>query len=226
MSKFLYMNKLFLAFCLTLIASVFAFAQSSGDYRKGEFYAGYLNQQVDTGANSNTGNAARDFFNDRLSFNGFEVSGVYNFSRYVGLKGDFSGAYRRENFSSTPINGTTANTIAFKTTNSLYNALGGVQIKNNASDARVKPFAHALAGVGHFRTNVSNLTCSNSATANCSGLVSNFSDTGLAGAFGGGLDVKLSDKIDLRAFQADYNPIRISGTTEHNVRFGVGLVFK
>lgn len=220
------MNKLVLAFCLTLIASVFSFAQTSSDYRKTEFFAGYSNQQVDTGANSNTGNAARDFFNDRLSFNGFEVSGVYNVSRYVGLKGDFSGAYRKVNFGFTTGTGTTANTVTLRTNNSLYNALGGVQFKDNSSDTRVKPFAHVLAGIGHARTNVSNITCSSSTVTNCSSLADNYSDTGLAGAFGGGLDIKLSDKIDFRAVQVDYNPIRLNGQTDHNVRFGIGFVIK
>lgn len=220
------MNKLFLAFCLTLMTSIFAFAQSSSDYKKGEFYVGYSNQQVDTGANSNTGNGARDFFNDRIGFHGFEVSGVANISRYVGLKGDFSGAYRSVNFNFPTGTGTTANTVALRTNNSLYNVLGGVQFKDNSSDARVKPFAHVLAGVGHTRTKVTNIACSNSAVTNCSSLAGDFSDTGLAGAFGGGLDVKLSNKVDLRAIQVDYNPIRFNGQTDHNARFGIGLVFK
>lgn len=220
------MNKLFLAFCLTLISSVFAFAQTSGDYKKGEVYVGYSNQQVDTGADSDSGNAARDFFNDRLNFNGFEVSGVYNVSRFVGLKGDFSGAYRKQDFSVTNSIGTTATTINLTTNNSLYNALGGVQFKDNSSDAKVKPFAHVLAGVGHARTKVTDVTCFSSTVANCSTLPQSFSDTGLAGAFGGGLDVKLSNKVDLRAFQVDYNPIRLDGQIQHNARFGIGLVFK
>lgn len=215
------MKKLLSVFCLTIISSVFAFAQSS-DFKRTEFSVGYSNQQVDTGANSDTGNAARDFFDDRLSFNGFEVSGVYNVSRYVGIKADFSGAYRNRDFNFTTGAGTTAANVNFETKNSLYNALGGVQIKDNSTEARLKPFAHALVGVGHARTKVSNFTSTNTTTT---GIISDFSDTGLAGAFGGGLDVKLSDKIDLRAVQIDYNPIRLNGQTDHNVRFGIGFVF-
>jgi len=223
------MNKLFSAFCLMIITSAIAFAQTTGgDYRKSEFFVGYSNQQVDTGANSDTGNGARDFFNDRLSFNGFEVSGVYNVSRYVGVKGDFSGAYRRKDLSFATGTGTTANTVRFETKNSLYNVLGGVQIKDNANDTRVKPFAHALVGVGHGRTKVSNVSCSNASvsTSICSGLADSFDNTGLAGAFGGGLDIKVSDKIDIRAIQVDYNPIRFDGQTDHNFRFGFGVIFK
>ena len=217
------MNKLFLLFCITLFAGVSAFAQSSDDYKKSEFFVGFSNQQVDTGANSNTGNAARDFFNDRLSFNGFEASGVYNVSRYVGLKADFSGAYRSEEFNF-PV--TPTNNISFKTNNSLYNFLGGVQVKDNSSEARVKPFGHALVGVGHARTNVKNVTCSSTIVTNCSSLANSFSETGVAGAFGGGIDVKLGDKVDLRAIQVDYNPMRLDGQINHNFRFGIGFVFK
>lgn len=228
------MNKLFLAFCLTIITSALAFAQSGSDYKKAEGYVGYSNQQIDTGVNTNSGNGnfTSNFFNDRRSFNGFEAAGVYNVSRYVGIKGDFSAAYRNEDFSFQTGTGTTANTISLKASNQLYNYLGGVQIKDNSSDARVKPFAHALVGAATGRTKFKNITCSNtSAASGCStiitnGLASSDSETGLAGAFGGGLDIKLSDRIDFRAIQVDYNPIRFDGGTDNNFRIGVGIVFK
>jgi hypothetical protein len=219
------MNKLILTFCLTIIASVSAFAQTTADYKKAEFYVGYSNNQVDTGADSNTGNAARDFFNDRLSFNGFEVSAVGNVSRYVGIKGDISGAYRNKQFSETIGTGTTSNTLSFRTRNSVYNFLGGVQIKDNSSESNVKPFAHILAGAGHVRTKVTNVNCSNAAVTNCSSLADSFSDTGLAGAIGGGLDVRVGNRIDIRVIQVDYNPIRIDGSTDHNFRIGAGINF-
>jgi opacity protein-like surface antigen len=104
-----------------------------------------------------------------------------------------------------------------------YNFLGGVQIKDNSSDARFKPFAHALIGAGHGRTKVSSVTCP--AGVDCSDLI-NDSETGFAGAFGGGLDIKLSNRVDFRAIQVDYNPIKFDSGTQNNVRFGVGFVFK
>ena len=219
------MKKLFSVFCVMILSGVFAFAQTTG-YKKGEFYVGYSNNQVDTGANSNTGNAARDFFNDRLSFNGFEFSGVANVSRYVGIKGDLSGTYRSRGFSQMTGTGTTTNTLSFNTRNSLYNFLGGVQFKDNASTGTFKPFAHVLAGAGNYRTKVSNVTCSNTTITNCSSLAQTFSDTGFAAAFGGGLDIRAGDHVDVRAIQIDYNPIRVSGAIDHNFRFGFGLNFK
>src|SRR4051812_14529215 len=94
-------NALALSFLVTM--SVISFAQSSG-YKKGEIYAGYSNGQVDTGNNfSSSGNAVRDFFNNRTNFNGFEAAGVYNVSRYFGLKADVSGTYHRSGSFAFPV---------------------------------------------------------------------------------------------------------------------------
>ena len=94
------MKKIFLAFCLTAISGLAAFAQSTDEYKKGEFFVGYSNGQVDTGLNPEDGNEFEEFFNKRNDLSWFEVSGVYNVSRYVGIKGDVSGTYKTENFSS------------------------------------------------------------------------------------------------------------------------------
>ncbi|MBX7170796.1 MAG: hypothetical protein K1X72_07550 [Pyrinomonadaceae bacterium] len=215
------MNKLILAFCLLMISSIFTFAQT--DYKKYETYIGFSNNQIDTGVDS--GNSIQSFFNDRRSFNGFEAAGVYNFSRYVGAKADFSGTYRRQSVNSTFNTGTGTATFNSESNRSAYNVLGGVQIKDNSSDARIKPFAHGLVGVGHQRINLRNTTCSGAVTVCPSSFVSG-SDTGFSGAFGGGLDVKVSDKVDIRAVQVDYNPVWLSGARQDNVRFGIGLVIK
>ena len=122
--------------------------------------------------------------------------------------------------------GTTTQTVSGNVTDSLYNVLGGVQIKDNASDKRFKPFAHALVGLGHARSDVTNLTCTNTSDINCDNFRGGAHVNGLAAAVGGGIDVKLSDKLDLRAIQVDWNPIRANGSTANNLRIGVGLVIK
>ena len=215
------MKKLIFAIFIVAASCMFAFAQSKSDYNKWEVYGGYSNGQVDKGFD--TGNSIGAFFRDRRPFNGFEASGVYNFSRYLGVKGDVSGTYNKTSFAFTIPNGTaTPDTVRFDTSNSLYNFLGGVQVKDNASQSRFKPFGHALIGVGHGRTKFSNQACS--AGVICP--TGTDSDTGFAAALGGGLDIRLTDKIDFRAAQVDYNPIRLNGTTQNNVRLGVGFVFK
>jgi opacity protein-like surface antigen len=203
--------------CLTCVLSVAAFAQTQTDeYKKNEFYAGYSNQQIDSG-------------NYRTA-NGFEAAYVRNIHRYFGIKADVSGAYSsRQEFSIT-LNDTTNGTYTYRGSyrNEVYNILGGVQVKNNASRARFKPFAHALAGVAVSRSRNSALTCT---AGNCPTFITNstpitFSSTNFAIAVGGGLDIKINDKIDFRAIQVDYNPIFRNGFRQDNIRFGVGFVFK
>lgn len=202
------MYKFMKAFCLTALLSVGVFAQTAADeYNKNEFFVGYSNQQVDRG--------------DYQTHHGFEGSYVRNVSRYFGIKGDVSGAYKNDDFDSrivvAPGNTTT---VRNETRSSLYNFLGGVQVKDNASDARFKPFGHALAGVGYNRTEIKT-------SLNGSG-TRNFTDNeaGFAAALGGGLDIKVNDRVDFRAIQIDYNPVRNFGQFSHNVRFGIGVVFK
>jgi opacity protein-like surface antigen len=214
------MKKAFLGFFFAAVCAASLNAQTSAvsDYKKSEFYIGYSNGQIDSGIDS--GNSVSSFFNDRESFNGFNGAGVYNFSRYIGLKGDISGTYKGQRFDETT--GTT--TVGFKADRSVYNFLGGVQLKDNSTESRFKPFAHAMIGAGHVRTKISDFTCTGTTCPTVSPNGS-FSDTGLAGVLGGGLDFKVNKNIQIRAIQLDYNPMRIAGSTDHNVRIGAGIVF-
>lgn len=216
------MQKLLIAFCFAALSGLAAFAQSS-DYKKGEVFVGYSNNQVDTGVTPD--DDFGDLIDDRVTFHGFNVSGVYNFHRYFGVKGDISGTYNNTGYNFTvPTAPPSTGQVSFDTNNSLYNFLGGVQIKDNATDRRLKPFAHVMVGAGHGRVKVKNVSCD--PALDCTGFAGTTSETGLAGAFGGGLDIGLNNRIDLRVFQVDYNPIRFDNATTHNVRFGFGIVFK
>src|SRR5689334_20758955 len=95
------MKKLILSGLMTLVCASFGLAQTTNDYKKSEFFVGYSNNQVDTGLNSDDGNAIQNFFNDRESFHGVNVSGTYNVTRYIGITGDVSGTYKNQNFSFT-----------------------------------------------------------------------------------------------------------------------------
>ena len=50
-------------------------------------------------------------------------------------------------------------------------------------------------------------------------------DTGLAAAFGGGFDFRVSNRIDIRLIQIDYNPMKLFDSTQQNIRIGIGIVF-
>ena len=221
------MNKLFLVLSLIAATSGLVSAQASSDYNKGEFYVGYSNGQVDTGNNFNTsGNAVQNFFDNRTNFNGFETSGVYNVSRYIGLKADLSGTYHNDGFTFPVTTGSATQTVSGNVRSSLYNVLGGVQVKDNAKSGTFKPFAHALIGLAHQRVDVTNLNCTSTTSINCANFGGGDHGNGLGMAFGGGLDVRLNDRIDIRAIQVDYNPIRSNGFTDNNLRIGFGIVIK
>ncbi len=217
------MNKLITAFFLLAAISGGIFAQTSGvEYNKNEFYVGYTNQQVSREIN----------MEKRRSLNGIEASYVRNFHRYFGLKGDFSAAYQKGNTNGLVVLGNSTMTGSLAQVNydfntSVYNFLGGVQVKDNASQGRFKPFAHALVGAAHTRNKTKNLGC----VSNCPATLINIPDfnsigTNFAGAFGGGIDVKINDKIDFRAVQVDYNPVFSGSRKSNNFRFGIGVVFK
>jgi hypothetical protein len=182
------MKKLLLAALFILCLTPLSFAQTTiaqasadeDDYPRGEFYVGYSHLRFTTGGST--------------GFNGFNASITGNVSKYVGLKFDVAGHYKSE----------------FGDSLSVYNVLGGVQLKQNSREARVKPFAHALAGIARFKASA--------------GGFGDFSETGFAGVIGGGLDIRAGRRFDVRAIQVDYNPTRIVGETNHNFRIGAGIV--
>ena len=182
---------------------------SSTTRSAGEVYVGYSGTAAPT-------TAGGGFSDNRKIHNGVQTSVTINAGRYIGLKGDFSVAYRdqKEAFTS----GGPITTVTRRTT--IYNVLGGVQLKDNESEAVVQPFGHALVGLGVYRQSLRN--CRNPIGSFCGTTVR---DYGVAGAFGGGFDVKVADRAGVR-FGGDYNPMRIEKQTINNFRFGVGLVFK
>jgi Outer membrane protein beta-barrel domain len=172
------MKKIFLSTLIVAAFATFSFAQSTDDYKKGEFYVGYSANAIDIS----------DAAGNPVVLHGVNVSGVYNFSKYVGVKGDFSTHHKQEF--------------------SLQNYLGGIQVKNNAKEgSRVRPFAHALAGV----------------------VVASEGFRAVGGAFsmavGGGIDVRVNKKVSVRVIQVDYNPYFSDGYVSNNVRVGFGIVF-
>ena len=196
------MRKLFMAAVLIACASSFTFAQTSGDdYNKYDIYVGFSHNRVDTGFND----PSQNFFTEREGFNGVEGFVKGNVSRYVGLVGDYS--FHRKSFND--IAGTTSVNVDVD----LHTLMGGVEIKDNNKETKVKPFARGLVGFQNARAKVTGIT----------GL--NDNETGFSAAIGGGLDFRVSPRVDIRAIQFDYNPTRFEGETQHNFRVGVGIIF-
>lgn len=166
---------------------------ATDEFTKNEFYGGYSFQSFEASPRDN--------------IHGFEIAYTRNVRRFVGIKTDF--AYRLANLNC-PECGVGGAEKRYQAS-----LQGGVQIKDNAKDTRLKPFGHILTGWaqnGNKLCNSSN-NCGNRAKVN------QFSMT-----FGGGLDVKISNKIALRVVQIDYNPTFSEGFTYNNINVGVGIV--
>lgn len=218
-------KKFVFVFASVFVALMCASVAVGQDHRRFELFAGYSHNRVDVGPveDFDPGDDLEfdDIFDEREGFNGFNVSAVGNFHRYFGGKFDYS--YHQKSFEFGPDN----------TTVRIHNILGGIQVKDNSPDGTLKPFAHALVGVGRTSADLTEFD----------NRLEDFSDTGFAAAIGGGLDVRIHPRVDIRVFQIDYNPMRfnfadfgatgIPGTptptntkrTLHNFRIGIGIVF-
>lgn len=86
--------------------------------------------------------------------------------------------------------------------------LGGVQFKDNRKNGtKVKPFAHVLVGlnqVQYMGVNYNNFTS----------------------VVGAGVDVKVSERVSVRAFQADYQRVYDVSAGANQVKLSFGVVFK
>jgi len=210
-----FMKTIFASFILLIFCASILSAQTD-EISKGEFFAGYSINRIDVG---DSGDPDIDnALGEGRNFQGFNTSGVYNVSKYFGLKADVSGHYKNFRASFPGISNEA------RINASLYNVLGGVQIKNNSKTRRVKPFVHALFGVGITKAKLNDAFCQETLGTNCPAEFRE-SETAFSMAFGGGLDVRASRRVSFRLFQVDYNPLRKNGETTNNVRFSFGIVF-
>jgi opacity protein-like surface antigen len=168
------------------VCSHTAFAQ---DVPQGEFFAGFtytrLNDLTPRGP-------SQDAF-------GFNLQGVYNVNRVLGIVGDFGAHYDNAT--------------------NLYTFMAGPRVSLRGE--RVTPFAHVLLGGAR----ASRVPVSNTTPLRFDG------DGGFAMAMGGGLDVKVSDSVSLRAIQGEYMFTKIGGSgsvlrdTQSHLRLSFGVNF-
>lgn len=204
---------------LTIILACASIAAAQSDYKKFEFFGGYSHNRIDTGIGDDDPDLG-DVIDEREGFNGFNASITGNVTRYVGLKFDVSGHYKSRTIPLANV------TNAIDINSRIHNFLGGVQIKDNSSETTFKPFVHALFGAAQARNrvNVSNEFCIAIAPSPCPADFTE-KETAWAAAFGGGIDIRASDRIDIRVIQIDYNPTGLFDRTQHNFRIGAGIVF-
>lgn len=219
---------------LILVSTNTALAQD--DYKRYEFFAGYSALRIDNLAGDTSSPAIDDVLGEKQTLRGFNLAATYNFHRYVGAKFDYSLHLREDNFTRPLGSGTVDTTV--------QNFLGGIQIKENSEDGPTfKPFGHALFGVAVQKVDV------DSPQLPALFGISDFStnETSFSMAFGGGLDIRLNKRFDLRVVQIDWNiikrgdqqtgivlaptpfqtvgtPFVIPGTRQDNLRLGIGIV--
>ncbi|MFL6468464.1 MAG: hypothetical protein ACJ72Z_10955 [Pyrinomonadaceae bacterium] len=198
------------------------------DIRRVEFYGGYQFHNISTGLGDVNDKIGEDIFDNRITAHGFNASITGNLTKMIGIKFDYATTGRAllPDFS---------DETDLKLRVNQY--LGGVQIKNNEVDGpRFKPFAHILAGVANERIRCTQGCDLKIATPTGEGgtSTSSFSEStsSFAMVFGGGLDVRVHPRIDIRVIQLDYNPIfyggndnlDLEGRTQNNFRIGFGIV--
>ena len=174
----------------TLAFTTFANAQVPPS---GNIFLGYSYFNADTNSSN------------RANFNGWNGSLEGKIFPFVGIVADIGGYYGTQNFpiaTCTGVIGSICQTTSAST--KTYTALFGPRV--SFSVGKIRPFAHALVGVGHI-----------SATGSSS-------DTSISDAFGGGLDYHLIPLIAWR-FQADELQTRFFSATQNNFRFSTGVVF-
>lgn len=237
-------KSLLLALFILVFAPAALFAQTTSEPRGAEIFVGYSNLQSEgiTGfPQQNVFN--NDFFNNRTGLNGLNTSVTGYLSPRFGLTGEFSFYQRaRDTQGNNTVVGTTG-TFNNETRTRRFNFLGGPTVKFR-NESRVEPFVHGLAGVANtrFRARSQNQTTGTTGTTTTE---RNFttSSTDFTVAVGGGLDVKVGDRLAIRAIQVDYNPVffrdrsinvlggagavatNLEGQRADNFRFSFGVVF-
>ena len=160
------------------------------NFSKGEIFGGYQYSNLSDGIATK-----------RLSSNGWNAGFAYSFSRWVGLKADFGGAYATDNTSSAQ---------PFSVRNYTY-TFGPVF--SAGRDKRFTPFGEALFG-GYHET--------------LAGYANSYS--AFAMLAGGGVDLKVARQLSLRVVQVDWLYTRPPSAAvflkANSVRIAAGVVFR
>ena len=133
------------------------------------------------------------------NFHGWNSSVTGNVTRRLGIVADFSGHYGDE----------LEGSILVK--EDAHSFLFGPRFTFRRK--KLGPFVYALFGATRFHQ-----------SATVSGQKFSASDTGFSSAFGGGLDIKVNDRIAIRSFQIDYFRPNFFGEAHNRGRLAFGVV--
>ncbi|HYK89154.1 MAG TPA: outer membrane beta-barrel protein [Acidobacteriota bacterium] len=193
------MRKIILVTISLLIVPLAASAQTP----QVQFYGGYAYTHTDSGGLTGAFDAGS------RNWNGWEASFATNFTRYVGVAFDFSGAYGPAVRSAV---GTFTLSVREQTPY-MYAYMVGPQFL--LPMGRVKLFAHGLAGATQVKRGFTGVSFP---------VVR--SDFAFGSAVGAGIDVSLTRYVALRLGQADYLISKNFGGAQNNLRVSGGIVFE
>lgn len=211
------MRKLLLLLAIILACAPGGFAQS--DYSSWEFFIGYAHERAINGGdrldaqgraiNANGTTSPVDFPNKRLPHNGVTGEVVANVHKNIGLVGNFSATFTDHDFQDR-LSGRSFNAQIAR-----YTLLFGPRF-NWRNSSPLIPFAHALFGATRYNADFANddFTCPDT------------TETAFAMALGAGLDIRASDRIDVRPIQVDYLPVFFDNRREDGIRFSAGVKIK
>jgi opacity protein-like surface antigen len=132
------------------------------------------------------------------SGHGWEAAVTGHLNNWVGVTGDFDGHY--SDFLGVNV--------------STYNFLFGPTISYRKP--KLTPYGHALFGASRVSIDLGLL----------GPLGASATDTAFAMALGGGADWHVGEKWSVRVAQLDYLMTRFASTSQNNLRFSTGLVFR
>jgi opacity protein-like surface antigen len=210
------MRKLLLPIAIILVCAPASFAQ---DYSSWEFFIGYAHERANNGAdrldarglavNPNGTTQRVDFVSRRVPHHGVTGEVVANVHRNVGIVANFSATFANHNF----VDALSGREFDAKLHR--YTLLFGPRF-NWRNDSRLIPFAHALFGATRYKADFKNddFTCPDT------------NETAFAMALGAGLDIRASDRIDIRPIQVDYLPVFFDDRREDGFRFSAGVKIK
>jgi opacity protein-like surface antigen len=133
------------------------------------------------------------------NFHGWNTSVTGNVNKWFGIVADFSGHYGSEQDGTVRIN------------KDAHSFLFGPRFSRRGK--RFTPFAYTLFGTTRFHE-----------SAVVFGQRLSRSDTGFSSAVGGGLDLKVSDRLTIRTFQLDYFRPNFFGEAHNRGRLAFGVV--
>lgn len=171
-------------------------------------------------------------FCERRDFHGFNLGAKYNISPTLGIRTDFSAYFNKDRAVDTFGTGVDAHTDTNSFDEKTFVLVIGPEVRRDFGSWR--PFAHAMAGVARQTT-----TDTQTSTGPFAFTIHDRT-TSLALKIGGGVDVRISPRLDIRLIEIDYQPIfakdrntpvsgffeqRVKGKTAQNLTFGIGIVW-